>query len=111
MRITQSFSLAVLAVSLVAAAPAAAVDFDSVSMEVATRGLNLADAGDVARLEARIGRAATSVCAAPGTWGAAALRAFNECRQSALANGRLKMERAIAAASGAGAGNTRVARR
>lgn len=66
-RMRNFFSAAVVvAASLTVAAPACATDFDAVSTSVITSDLDLGDAGDIARLDRRLVRAADAACADPG---------------------------------------------
>lgn len=79
------FSKTVLiAAGLIAAAPAVATDFDAIAITVATQDLDLANPSDVARLDARLARAAGAVCMSGDMGGIAGRRAFETCKADAL---------------------------
>ena len=103
----RQFTLSAAVLVLVAAAPAvaapAAYDPNAMSVTVATSDLDLGDAADRIRLDARIDRAADAVCDAGDMRGVAARRSFAACKAAAMRAGRARTERAVAAASGAAA--------
>ncbi|MCG2841790.1 UrcA family protein [Sandaracinobacter sp. RS1-74] len=80
------------------AAFAAPADVAPRSLEVTTRGLNLANPADVAALDVRINRAARAVCNA-GDW--RNLKAVSEraaCQATAIASAAPKKEQLVALA-------------
>lgn len=99
-----SAPIAALLAACLACAPALAASDDAVSVAVSTRGLDLSNPRDAGLLDARIARAATRACAAPGLSGASAYGAYVACRADALAAARANAGRVIASAETRGGG-------
>lgn len=99
----------IAAAMLAAVAPAAAArDHDAISIGVSTEDLDLTDASDLARLNARVNRAAAQACAAGSVGGVGGLRATGTCRTQAVDAARAWMGRLTALTSG---GSSRIAAR
>ena len=104
--------ISVLAIGLGAASPAAATDAaDAVSVPVGMADLDLSKPADAARLRARLGRAATAACAAPGISSVRERLSFVACKTAALSVANLKAEQAVATARMAGSAEIKTARR
>lgn len=96
------------AAAILAAAPVAASDYDAISIGVSTDDLDLTDASDLARLNARVNRAAAQACAAGSMGGVAGQRATGACRAQAVDAARARVGRVAASISG---GSSRIAAR
>lgn len=103
-------TMAVVAGSLVPAPPACAADLDAVSIDVAVHDLDLGTAAGLARLDARLARAATQACEAPSRKGAFNNQTFSACKTAALGAARTQAAR-IAEAQAKGGGTLLAARR
>lgn len=95
-------SVMLIAASLAATPPAVANDFDAVSITVETGDLDLSKPSDVARLNSRLGRAASAVCADGSGNGSAGRNAFNLCKTDALSAARAQVATTIASRSADG---------
>lgn len=96
-----TLSAAAVLVLLTTAPAAAASDRDTMSVTVAMSDLDLGKASDLARLDARINRAANVVCGSGDVRGTQARNSFTNCKTAAMRAARTQTERAVASATGA----------
>lgn len=95
----RQFTLSAAVFAMFAAAPAASQDSDTMSVTVAMSDLDLTKAADLARLDARINRAANTVCGSSNVRGVVAHSSFNICKATAMQSARTRTERAVSLAN------------